>query len=90
MSKHSQSSQATAPAATNSSRGTPTRAAAFRAIGIGVALLAAGILVTVLTYRSAESSPSGGTYVVAWGPMLFGALIALRGALALAKSHTRR
>lgn len=42
-----------------------------------------GLLVTALTYSSASNS--GGTYVVAWGAILFGALQFLRGVLAKAR-----
>ena len=38
-----------------------------------------GILVTVVTYLAAENSPGGGTYVVAWGAILFGAIQFFRG-----------
>lgn len=39
--------------------------------GVGVALIVGGLALTVLTYL--YSSRSGGTYVVAWGPIVFGA-----------------
>jgi hypothetical protein len=38
-----------------------------------------GILVTLITYFSAASSPSGGTYIVAWGAIVFGALQFFQG-----------
>ena len=39
-----------------------------------------GIVVTALTYSAA--SEQGGTYVIAWGAILFGAIQFLRGAAA--------
>src|SRR5262245_46867146 len=38
-----------------------------------------GTLVTVITYASAASSPTGGSYVVAWGAIVFGAIQFFRG-----------
>lgn len=32
-----------------------------------------GILVTFVTYAAAANSPGGGTYIVAWGAIIFGA-----------------
>jgi hypothetical protein len=48
----------------------------FMSIGVGFGIAAIGLLVTFATYTAA--SP-GGTYVVAWGAMLFGAFEGLRG-----------
>lgn len=38
-----------------------------------------GTVVTVVTYDMASSSPSGGTYFVAWGAILFGGVQFLKG-----------
>jgi hypothetical protein len=38
-----------------------------------------GIFVTVITYLSAASSPTGGTYFVAWGAIIFGAVRFFQG-----------
>lgn len=38
-----------------------------------------GILVTVVSYASAASSPFGGTYIVAWGAIIFGAVRFFQG-----------
>ena len=46
-------------------------------LAIGAALFGVGLLVTVGTYGSASSS--GGTYIVAWGPMVFGVIRIVRG-----------
>jgi hypothetical protein len=39
----------------------------------GAALIVLGVVVTVVTYKSAESS-GGGTYFVMWGPVIVGVL----------------
>ncbi|MDH6117879.1 hypothetical protein [Kitasatospora sp. GAS204B] len=41
-----------------------------RAIGFGVAWLLGGLLITVVTIAQAQG---GGVYVIAWGPVLYGA-----------------
>ena len=64
------------------------RKRALRQILIGIVLLVAGIVVTVVSYSTAASSPSGGTYVVAWGPVLFGIIVIARGLSALRQSRT--
>lgn len=45
-------------------------------IGVGFGIAAIGLLVTFATYTAAAP---GGTYVVAWGAILFGAFEGLRG-----------
>lgn len=47
---------------------------------VGLAFLIGGVLLTAVTYASASSSSSGGRYIVAWGPMLYGAIRLIRGA----------
>ena len=49
--------------------------------------LVGGILITVVTYSMASSSGGGGTYLIAWGPMLVGGI---RFFKALASSNRRR
>ena len=46
-------------------------------IVIGAILMTVGILITAGTYGSA--SESGGTYVIAYGPIVFGAIRIIRG-----------
>jgi hypothetical protein len=53
------------------------RAAKSKNIAIGLVLLVIGIIVTAVTYDSA--SREGGTYIVAWGPMVFGAIRLFKG-----------
>ena len=38
-----------------------------------------GILVTVFSYIGAANSRSGGTYIIAWGAIVFGAIYFLQG-----------
>jgi hypothetical protein len=38
-----------------------------------------GILVTAATYGAASNNPNGGSYVVAWGAIIFGAMQFFRG-----------
>jgi hypothetical protein len=70
----------------------PRRAAAVGRRGrqqmiIGGALFVVGLLITFLTYSRASSSPSGGSYFVAYGPMIVGVVWFARGALLLARSR---
>jgi uncharacterized membrane protein len=66
------------------------RAAGLRQIVIGAVLAVIGIVVTVVTYRHAASSSSGGTYLVAWGPVVFGAVSMVRGFRNLVRGATLR
>jgi hypothetical protein len=40
-----------------------------RGIGFGVAWLAGGLLISIITYANAAG---GGVYIVAWGPVIYG------------------
>ena len=53
------------------------RAAKTRDITIGLILLVVGLLITFGTYDSA--SQSGGTYIIAYGPMIVGAIRLFKG-----------
>ncbi len=55
------------------------RNTATRDMLIGGGLCAGGIAATVITYTMASSSVHGGTYIIAWGPALFGAIQFIRG-----------
>ena len=44
-----------------------------------------GVLVTAATYQMAASSSNGGTFVVAWGAIVFGGIQFLRGAAQAAR-----
>jgi hypothetical protein len=50
----------------------PERAAADNRIIFRAVWCIGGILVTVFSYLSAARSPYGGTYIVAWGAILYG------------------
>lgn len=52
-------------------------AARSKNIMFGLILLIVGIVVTAVAYSSA--SHEGGTYIVAWGPMVYGAIRLFKG-----------
>jgi len=54
------------------------RAASARMMGIGLVLLVIGIVVTAVTHDEAERS-GGGTYVIAYGPMIIGGIRFFQG-----------
>jgi len=49
----------------------------------GLLWFGGGLVVTILTYALA-SNGGGGTYVVAWGPVIFGGIQLFRGLIGLA------
>jgi hypothetical protein len=57
------------------------RAHANSQLAWGAVLLGIGIVVTVATYGSA--SQSGGTYIIAYGPMIVGVIKIFRGLAAM-------
>jgi hypothetical protein len=59
--------------------GNPQRTAAEERMLSGALWCVGGILVTVLSFVSAASNPLGGTYLVAWGAIVFGALRFFQG-----------
>src|SRR6185295_15854679 len=69
-----------APATTNSAD--DIRAIARKNMIVGALWCGGGLLVTFLTYGAATSDPNGGTYVVAWGAIVFGAIQFFRGLVA--------
>jgi uncharacterized membrane protein len=52
------------------------RKGAAKQLGVGILLLVIGIVITAATYSMASR---GGIYVVAYGPIVFGAISILRG-----------
>lgn len=46
---------------------------------IGALAAVAGLIITIWTYTGASSSPTGGTYFVAYGPVIFGAVLFFQG-----------
>lgn len=53
------------------------RALARKNILIGALLLGGGLVLTIATWSAASSG--GGTYVLAWGPIIFGGIRLVRG-----------
>jgi hypothetical protein len=51
----------------------------------GLLWLLGGVAITVFTYNAATSSPGGGRYVLAYGPIIYGAITFLRGLGDMAK-----
>ena len=60
----------------------------LRQMIIGGVLFVIGLLITAVTYGHASSSVSGGSYVVAYGPMIIGVVWALRGARLVVRSRS--
>jgi hypothetical protein len=55
-------------------RTSATRQAALKQMAIGAVICIIGLVVTFGTYSAAASSSKGGSYVVAWGAIIFGGL----------------
>jgi hypothetical protein len=51
---------------------------------VGGLWFAAGLIITIWTYDAASSSPSGGRYLVAWGPMVYGGIRFVKGLFSMA------
>jgi hypothetical protein len=62
----------------------------IRQILIGAGIFLVGLIITGATYGSASSSRAGGTYIVAYGPMIFGVIGMIRGAIAVAHAKKLR
>jgi hypothetical protein len=58
------------------------RSAGLKNMAIGALFCIGGIVATVVTYCMA--SESGGTYIIAWGPAIFGGIQFCRGLFQLA------
>jgi hypothetical protein len=69
------------------SLGAVARKRGMRQITIGSILFIVGLVITVVTYGRASSSPTGGSYFVAYGPMIFGVISVIRGVVAVAQSQ---
>lgn len=59
----------------------------MRQIMIGAVIFVIGLVITVATYSSASSSPTGGSYVVAYGPMILGVVYVIRGLSVIARAQ---
>jgi hypothetical protein len=66
---------------------TVARKRGMRQIAIGAVVFVIGLVITIATYSSASSSPSGGTYVLAYGPMILGVMYAIRGIVTVAQAQ---
>jgi len=56
-----------------------TRSQGVRNMVIGGLWCVGGILVTAITYGAASSGSGGGSYVIAWGAIVFGAIQFFKG-----------
>jgi hypothetical protein len=63
------------------------RSRGIRQIVIGAIFFVVGLVITIATYSNASSSSTGGTYFVAYGPMLIGILSMVRGFMAVAQAR---
>ena len=61
-----------------------------RQIVIGAVIFVIGLIITIATYSAASSSPTGGTYFVAYGPMIIGVISMIRGGIAVAQANKLR
>ncbi|HMH92054.1 MAG TPA: hypothetical protein VK586_13350 [Streptosporangiaceae bacterium] len=66
--------------------GNMARRRGLRQVVTGSILFVVGLLITIFTLGHAESSAGGGTYIVAWGPMVFGIIAIIRGLLAMSRA----
>jgi hypothetical protein len=69
------------------SRTTSAVARAVRTIILGVVVAMIGLIITIVSYHSASQNPNGGTYFVAFGPVILGALAVFRGSKSLVSAH---
>jgi hypothetical protein len=58
-----------------------------RQIVTGAVLFLIGLVITIATYSHASSSGTGGTYFVAWGPMVIGIIAIVRGVVAISRAR---
>ena len=61
------------------------RKRAMKQVAVGAVIFLVGLVITVATYSNASSS-GGGTYFVAWGPMILGVIWVIRGLVAASKA----
>jgi hypothetical protein len=70
------------PGAGNAAMASVIRQRGLRRVIIGVVLIVLGIAVTAVTFSSAQG---GGTYIVAYGPILVGIISVVRGLTTMAR-----
>jgi hypothetical protein len=51
----------------------------IRRMTIGAVMLVIGLVITIGSYSMASSSPGGGTYLLCWGPIIFGFIRLITG-----------
>jgi hypothetical protein len=66
-----------------SARNEAYRNEAYKQMAIGAVVAIIGIVVTFGTYSAAANSSGGGSYVVAWGAIVFGGWRFIRGMMLL-------
>jgi hypothetical protein len=66
--------------------GNMARRRGVRQVVTGSILFVIGLLITIGTLGHAESSAGGGTYIVAWGPMIVGIIAIIRGLVAMSRA----
>jgi hypothetical protein len=62
----------------------------IRQIVIGAIIFVVGLIITIATYSAASSSRTGGTYFVAYGPMIIGVVSIVRGLIAVSQASRLR
>lgn len=55
------------------------RDAAMRNMAIGGVICVIGLVITIGSYSAASSSPTGGSYTIAWGAVIFGGFQFFKG-----------
>ena len=62
------------------------RSVGIRNMGVGGLFFGGGSAVTVISYEAAQSDPHGGTYVMAWGAIIFGGIQFVKGLIQFCKA----
>jgi hypothetical protein len=71
------------PGAGNTAMASVLRQRGLRRVIFGVVLIVIGVLITTVTYSSAQA---GGIYIVAYGPILAGIIGVVRGLMAMSRA----
>jgi predicted phage tail protein len=78
------------PPGASSNMANVARSRGIRQIVIGAVIFVIGLIITIATYSAASSSTTGGTYFVAYGPMIIGVISMIRGGIAVAQAQKLR
>ena len=65
------------------------RSRALRTVVAGAVLAGVGLIISVATYAAAASNPRGGSYFVAFGPVILGIILMVRGWRDLDRQRSR-